>query len=518
MGTSSRELKDVLGQKGGIIKLLDFLRKNTDASSNAFSEAFPNIRALAGALDVMGKNAEENKRIFARMTDNTGDLDKAFGAAAKTAQFRLNQALAEMKVQVIAIGEILLPVFNDLLSVVRSVVGWFAGLTEGGKRVTLGLLAMAAALGPVLIALGSMATLIGAISWPIAAVIGLIAALGAAILYIADNWKAIVERISDWSWWKNMLISMIQFLIEWNPFSVMIDAVNKIIKFFDGDPIPNPFDIMSEGLEGLKDKTKEYEHQFKSFGDSLSNTALKVANSIGGLFGGGGGGGGGGTGGGQGAPAGTGAGGTDNRGEGDIAGAFPGMEELIAGYHMANEVADEYIDKAKIAADISVNLLGNAFDGLGNAIISGMEQGESALQSFGQFFIQFAKGLLAKLISLIVAATILSVVLASLGFGAGASGVEKGIKFGKSFTNILKGGLGLGGGVQGLASGGFVSDGGVFKVHKDELLTLPKGSAVTPANIAQGGNMSGLTLEASLGFDEILFAVREAERKEGNTT
>ena len=50
--------------------------------------------------------------------------------------------------------------------------------------------------------------------------------------------------------------------------------------------------------------------------------------------------------------------------------------------------------------------------------------------------------------------------------------------------------------LQGLQSGGFVKVGGLFRLHRDEVVSLPAGSAVTPAGV---GNQGGtLTTEISL--------------------
>ena len=96
-------------------------------------------------------------------------------------------------------------------------------------------------------------------------------------------------------WWRNALISMLQFVIDYNPFSLLIDGYNKIASLMGGEPITNPFTDMSEGLDDLKVETNEYEHDFGTFTEAVVNGAKKAAEALGflqgaaGGFGGGGG-------------------------------------------------------------------------------------------------------------------------------------------------------------------------------------------------------------------------------------
>ncbi|KKM27941.1 hypothetical protein LCGC14_1569670 [marine sediment metagenome] len=119
------------------------------------------------------------------------------------------------------------------------------------------------------------------------------------------------------------------------------------------------------------------------------------------------------------------------------------------------------------------------------------------------------------MISLIITAVILAAALAAIGFGAGTGGIAKGISFGKSIVNLLKGGL-----TQELRSGGFVTEGGVFQLHADELVNLPKGSAVTPANMvgsAGGRGTQTIVIKGELDGRIIRWVLDEEDRITGNT-
>ncbi len=229
MGTSAAEMRREIKEKG-LLAFLGFLREEMKNNSQAFTDVFGNVRALSGALDIMGKNAKVNAGIFERMKNNVGDADKAFAAASQTVSFKFNQALSGLKVIGIEMGNLLLPIVAKLLEKIKEGIKWFRGLSSETKKLTLFIFGLAAALGPALIVLGTLAFVIGSISLPIIGVIAAIAALGAAFLWVAENWEAIIERISDWNWWKNMLIDMAQFMLKWNVASLMIDGWNWLVK------------------------------------------------------------------------------------------------------------------------------------------------------------------------------------------------------------------------------------------------------------------------------------------------
>lgn len=275
MGVSSKQLRKQIKDKG-LISVLGFLGEQMKTNEQAMAEVFPNIRALSGALDIMGGNAEENIGIFERMKNTTGSLDNAFKSAENTTTFKFNKALAELKTLGVEIGTMVLPIFNDLMGNIKSGIEFFRGLSTQAKKMGIVLLGIFAVGGPILIGVGALITAISAISAPVLAVVAAVGILGASFAYLWDNWKAIKERISDWSWWRNMLVEMIQFLIKANPFAGLIELYNSILTKIGKDPITNPFDGWADSLDSLKVQTNDYEHEFKSFGESMGNIATKI--------------------------------------------------------------------------------------------------------------------------------------------------------------------------------------------------------------------------------------------------
>ena len=159
MGIAEGELRD-MARTDGLLAVLKRLRDLSEENADAFADVFPNIRALAGALDITGANLEENEQIFKALANSAGDTDKALEITAKTAAHKMAVAMAELKVAFLELGEALLPIIGILQGVIGALTwlintianaGWLTGFIVA--VVTVG-----AVLATLLIAFGSVAT------------------------------------------------------------------------------------------------------------------------------------------------------------------------------------------------------------------------------------------------------------------------------------------------------------------------------------------------------------------------
>ena len=219
-------------------------------------------RVLGNAFQVAEAEAQGSRGQLIQLKNAVGDLMEVIGGVVSEAILPFVQRLKELAEQAQEVN------------------------TET-LRMGVAIAGIAAAAGPALIIVGKLIVAIGALLSPIGLVVVGLATLSAAILYVWDNWQAVVERVSDWSWWRNMLVSMTQFFIDMNPFAQILNAYNKLAERFGLATVTNPFEKINEALEGLKVETKEYEHQFGSFMDAIRSGAGLARNALMGLFGGG---------------------------------------------------------------------------------------------------------------------------------------------------------------------------------------------------------------------------------------
>ena len=163
MGLSADGLRTQL-REDGLLATLQTLSERFQGNDAAAAQVFGNVRALAGVMDLMGANSATTSKIFDSLTESTGATDKAFAVTSDTAQFRLNQALAEMKTALIEIGNVIMPVATTMLDFAKSAMQAFNSLPGPIKKVAVTFGAIVAALGPILWIAGKVISTLGALS------------------------------------------------------------------------------------------------------------------------------------------------------------------------------------------------------------------------------------------------------------------------------------------------------------------------------------------------------------------
>jgi TP901 family phage tail tape measure protein len=211
MGLSSAELRQQIKDEG-LLSVLETLSSEFEGNDEAAAQVFGNVRALSGVLDLMGENADATREIFANMADTTGILDDAFAVTAGTSAFQMQQAMAELKTIFLDLGVILIPFIQQFVEGFRSVMATFQALSPEQKEQVVRFLAIAAAVGPVILIAGKLITAIGSIikvtlllgkamlflaANPIGLAIVAIAALIAIGVAIFKNWDTIKSKASE---------------------------------------------------------------------------------------------------------------------------------------------------------------------------------------------------------------------------------------------------------------------------------------------------------------------------------
>lgn len=149
---------------------------------------------------------------------------------------------AQLKDAATAIGTILLPYATKLVQWGADMLDRFKKLSPGVQKMIVVVGLLAAALGPLLIVLGSMATAVAAISWPVVLVVGLIAALVAGVIYAYkhfDGFRRVVDTVAKWlreklgqafTWVKEVGIPAVVKAFDWFKSNVL----PKVVEFAKG--------------------------------------------------------------------------------------------------------------------------------------------------------------------------------------------------------------------------------------------------------------------------------------------
>jgi CII-binding regulator of phage lambda lysogenization HflD len=279
-GASAALTKALLGERESVkalgISILEEDVKKQMAINTAKGLVFETERqAKAQAtLDIAISQSQNAIGDYARTSDS-------FANQLRLLQARTHDLMVEF-------GEILLPVVSKLLGAVQGVVNWFTQLDGTTKKIIVIVGGLAAAIGPVLVGLGFLASTIlpamiagfAALFSPVTLVIAAVAALAAAALYVADNWDVLKERISNFGViFKNAIIDLVQFLLKNNPIQLLIKPYEYLLGLL-GVELPNPFEMISDSLDQFRGEVKENTKQFGSFGQAVKNAFTGAKKDI----------------------------------------------------------------------------------------------------------------------------------------------------------------------------------------------------------------------------------------------
>ena len=153
------------------------------------SAALGAMKAEADALGVVF--SEQTAKSAEQFNDNLTRMGRVFDGLKTIIAAELAPVLADLSDWFAQNGPM-------IVAQIRGVVDWFKRLSPETKRLAGFLAALTAAVGPVLIGLGTLAIIVGAISTPVLVVVGAIAALGAAFVFFRDDIANAAARLQEW--------------------------------------------------------------------------------------------------------------------------------------------------------------------------------------------------------------------------------------------------------------------------------------------------------------------------------
>lgn len=402
-------IQDMATAKGmNLTAAADLVAKSVGSSTNALSRYGIQIEGAVGSTD----------RLDSAVLALKGQFDGQAKAAAKAGAGPLKQLQNRFGDLMEKIGEMLIPVLNQLVAGVDSMITAWNNLDSGLKIAIITLGGVLASIGPLVYLFGTLVSIVGFFMSPLGAVIAGLAALSAAAIYVADNMQAFKEVGSVvFAKLQNAVISFLQFFIENNPFSFIIDGYNLLMEKLGREGVTNPFKAVSGYLEELKADVPEVATEFGSFGDAVSNAATKAKNA---LFG-------------MGSAIGVGTGGGLPAGGGGGSSSTGGSSgSPIA--TMTEEVKELTAESNKLG----LSLANNFADSFSQAVVSG----ENFLVSMGNIFKDLAKQIAAMLIK----AALLAAVFAMIpGLGAAQTAAGGATNFSGLLTGMMGGSFANGG-------------------------------------------------------------------------
>ena len=143
-----------------LLGALQNLRARLEENGKEMGQVFEDVRGLNGALQLTGVSTNAAREVMDELANSAGKLDEAFIGVQKTAQFKISTAMAEIKASMITLGEQILPVVIPLIKSLAKFIGdlarMFGSLPSGVQKTIVVLGVVAAAVGPLIWAIGSL--------------------------------------------------------------------------------------------------------------------------------------------------------------------------------------------------------------------------------------------------------------------------------------------------------------------------------------------------------------------------
>jgi hypothetical protein len=248
---------------------------NLSAMSRAGVQFSKEQSTLIKQLWATGNQAEAQSLILAELEKQYGGSAAAAAAAGTGPIKQLGMAIGDLSEE---FGAIIAEAIMPFVDVLKQVVAWFKQLSPQTKKIIAVMAGLAAAIGPVMIAISAMLpalaalpAVFAAITGPVGMVVAAIGALGAAAIYVYENWEALKEFLTDWNRIKNALIDFVKFVGK-----RVILPIYDALKMLGLDVITNPIDAMLNKLDALKNPVSEIKTEFKSFGQTMKDFATET--------------------------------------------------------------------------------------------------------------------------------------------------------------------------------------------------------------------------------------------------
>jgi len=423
MGLSSAGLKQQIKDEG-LLSVLETLKTEFDKNSDAAAQVFPNIRALRGVLDLTGASADTTKEIFNELNNAQGATKKAFDDTAKSASFRLTKSLNGVRESFASVGSVLLesllPTIEKIASGVETLFTKFTQLDGTTQNIIIGLGLFVTAIGPVLLAVGTLTSVIGIMTSGFATLkIATIALKGGfvklTVAMMANPFIAIATAIVALTGYLvTMGNKMAPLISKWQTFKNIIKSGGSYSKFATLQLIDQ-----NAALKKQKEETEKTNKELAKLGESNVKIVTPIANT-----------------------------------NTVLEATATKLKAISVNAISVNEGFAKVGEGVKIVGTVLLESMepavqkttqfGNALEYIGEQIPSmfasafeSMMNGESFIKSLGKMIL----GLIKKLVAAAAAALVLSTLLGGIGIGKIGSTVAsfKGI-FG-ALTGFAKGGI-----------------------------------------------------------------------------
>lgn len=212
LGKSGTDVSDILKEKTGksfqelvqsgysVRDVLDILQQSADEAGLGFNDLWSSQEAGKAALALLNTETEDYNATLKDFQTTQSDTEEAFNKMADTTEYKLKVAMQNGKNALMQLGDtlktVLLPFIEKGAEWIKNLNEWLSTLSDSEKEQIVKIVAIVAAIGPLLMVLGKLTSSVGSIITTFGKIPGAIKFVSGGMTKLVTGFKNLGEGIA----------------------------------------------------------------------------------------------------------------------------------------------------------------------------------------------------------------------------------------------------------------------------------------------------------------------------------
>lgn len=157
---TGKSFKELMDSGMSLTDALQIIQDAADASGKSMADMFSSQEAAKAAATIT-QHADDFTESMDAMAESSGKTAEAFAIVDDTTAASIEKLKTSVQNLAIQLGDILIPVVEEIVGHVQRVVDWLGSLDESQKKTIVTVAAVVAAVGPALIVIGNVVGVVG---------------------------------------------------------------------------------------------------------------------------------------------------------------------------------------------------------------------------------------------------------------------------------------------------------------------------------------------------------------------
>lgn len=157
---TGKSFKELMDSGMSLTDALQIIQDAADSSGKSMADMFSSQEAAKAAATIT-QHADDFTESMDAMAESGGKTAEAFAIVDDTTAASIEKLKTSVQNLAIQLGDILIPVVEEIVGHVQRVVDWLGSLDESQKKTIVTVAAIVAAVGPALIVIGNVVGVVG---------------------------------------------------------------------------------------------------------------------------------------------------------------------------------------------------------------------------------------------------------------------------------------------------------------------------------------------------------------------